>query len=312
MFILSGCSSRADDFDNNVIPIKFEVRGLPNDFGGSIVELKNEMTTILNRILFALEERIGGFKVLDVEDNEDKNTDPFSIGEEHVINMYYNVIIKGDNNTNFGPIVIEELRNSYGDILQEIPFDDVRYIGTMDLQLNWCTNTDSGEYIVCVHDTQQLATQSTEQSTGTNRYRAEIEGSKLPWWGIALLLLMIICVMFIFYIMTRRRRDQLNSGEERERWDYSYQDGRSQSRRYMEHTSQVQSRRTDSENGSYRSSRMQKRMSNDPPESHADCEGPDLDVYISSRKDRPDRGDVSVPIIEDDASSRRLKPKLEP
>ena len=49
-----------------IIPIKFDVGGLPNEI--KMKELKVEMTTVLKRILLRLASRIPGLKISNVEE----------------------------------------------------------------------------------------------------------------------------------------------------------------------------------------------------------------------------------------------------
>ncbi|KAL7534234.1 hypothetical protein ACHAXR_005751 [Thalassiosira sp. AJA248-18] len=105
----SGCSVSDDDFE--VVFIKFEVKGLPD---GEAEAIKAEMTTILNRILLRIEGMIPGMIVYSVEENKSVN-DNLVRGVDAT--MYYNMNILRDDYKDFNTAIIQELRDSYNDIL---------------------------------------------------------------------------------------------------------------------------------------------------------------------------------------------------
>lgn len=87
------------------------------------------MTTIMTRVLFALEERILGLKILSVGEEDDaannnnaarRATNDGRMGGG-VISAYYDVVVvRGDDDEEFGPVIIRELRESYDEILDEM------------------------------------------------------------------------------------------------------------------------------------------------------------------------------------------------
>jgi len=97
--------------------------------GGGEVVVRREMTTIMTRVLFALEERILGLKILSVGEGDDaannnnaarRATNDGRMGGG-VISAYYDVVVvRGDDDEEFGPVIIRELRESYDEILDEM------------------------------------------------------------------------------------------------------------------------------------------------------------------------------------------------
>ena len=73
------------------------------------------MKTVLDRTLLLLEERMPGLKVLSVQEIQAE-------WEEQKIAVYYNAAIaeRDEYDTDFGPTMIEELRKSSVDILDEM------------------------------------------------------------------------------------------------------------------------------------------------------------------------------------------------
>ena len=153
--------------------------GLPSDLNNrEMDELHEEMGTVLKRILLRLSDRISGMKVSNVEQKILQQrqrgllrTSTASIGTivndivkdittqyqtrrrrlEQDITLYFNVYVVRDYDKKFGPLVIQEIRDSYEEVLEQIQtFADTKYFGA-NLNLNWCT-TQNGKYDLCVKD----------------------------------------------------------------------------------------------------------------------------------------------------------------
>ena len=128
-----------------VVPIKFDVMGLPDDI--SMRELKDEMTVVLKRILLRLAEKIEGLKVTEVEervvlqrnllkkmvrDNHNdsllKNEDREVIGQQHHtqrelkqdVTLYFNVYVLREEDRKFGPLIIQYIQSNYGEVLEQV------------------------------------------------------------------------------------------------------------------------------------------------------------------------------------------------
>ena len=124
--------SSSDDYVDAIeyISMRFSVGGLPeddilvalgDDHGGEVV--RREMTTIMTRILFALEERILGLKILSVGEDDAANyarrATAGRMGGD-IFSVFYDVVVVRGDDEEFGPIIIQELRESYDEILDEM------------------------------------------------------------------------------------------------------------------------------------------------------------------------------------------------
>ena len=109
-----------DDFEN--IPMRFIVFDLPDNV--KIQKLKKEIIGVLTRILDRLTEVVPGLKVLDIEEKvvADRalleRPPPRALASD--VTLYYNVYVERNETVRFGPLVIEAMRNSYGEVLAEI------------------------------------------------------------------------------------------------------------------------------------------------------------------------------------------------
>lgn len=171
----------ADDFE--VIPIKFDLLRVPDDI--RIRDLKDEMTIVLKRILIKLAERLPELKITQVEekavleDRKDRNLGKAMMnmirgggggegggegrgkkGREknnngrgllQDVTLYFNVFVVRVDGTRFGPMIIQELRDSYDDVIVQIQsFTDTNYFGE-DINLNLCTSKN-GQFSTCLND----------------------------------------------------------------------------------------------------------------------------------------------------------------
>ena len=145
-----------EEDDMEIIPIKFDVGGLPNEI--KMKELKVEMTTVLKRILLRLASRIPGLKISNVEEKivmqrynqryllELDHNDDYNEEEEDYdggnnwkwmdynkkkkkqqhrnlsqsVTLYFNVYVVRDEDKKFGPLIITEIRDSYSEVLEQI------------------------------------------------------------------------------------------------------------------------------------------------------------------------------------------------
>ena len=115
-----------DDFE--IVPIKFDVGGLPCEV--DMRELKEEMRTVLKRILLRLADRIEGLKISNVEEKVvlsrhmlralQNQADCFvGVGKKDV-ELYFNVYVVRDDDREFGPLIISEIRDSYELVLEQV------------------------------------------------------------------------------------------------------------------------------------------------------------------------------------------------
>ena len=111
------------DTDSDIIPLRFDITGLPTGGGLSMSELKSEMKTVLTRILYQLMTSIDGLLITNVEQAAILNTQETQVlGEEGESSksVYFNVHTKRVEGVKFGPIIISGIRDNYDEILQEI------------------------------------------------------------------------------------------------------------------------------------------------------------------------------------------------
>lgn len=108
------------DDNYEIIPLKFDVLGLPRDI--SMGELKAEMKTVLRRILIRLSERIAGLKVTDIKERVvvNRNLEKALRALQRDVTLYYNVYVVRDDDRDFGPLIINEIRDSYDEVLDQI------------------------------------------------------------------------------------------------------------------------------------------------------------------------------------------------
>lgn len=112
-----------DDDIYQIIPLRFDISGLHD--GYSVSELKSEMKSVLTRILLELAEDIDGLTIKNVEQGVVNlvNTNNANLiikkvaGEE---TMYFNVEVVRVEDMEFGPIVVNAIRDNYNDILNKI------------------------------------------------------------------------------------------------------------------------------------------------------------------------------------------------
>ena len=106
-----------------VIPIKFDVMGLPDDI--KLRLLKDEMTTVLKRILLRLADRIPGLKISEIEEKIVLTRNLLrALRQQRELqqdfSLYFNVYVIRDEKKNFGPLIIQEIRDSYDEVMQQI------------------------------------------------------------------------------------------------------------------------------------------------------------------------------------------------
>ena len=194
--------SRPEESDYEVIPIKFDVLGLPN--GIRVREVKDEMTTVLKRVLLRLsDDNEGSMEELIISNVEEKVM-PVSINDNNAassslrsatsLTLYYNVYLVRNDEYKFGPIIINEIRNRYNEILDQIQsFADTKYFGG-NLKMNWCT-VKNGRYDLCV-----LAPNVFDPSSvdGEDSSASSMKGgstSRLAGWSIALIVIIVLLVV---------------------------------------------------------------------------------------------------------------------
>ena len=97
--------------------------GLPDDI--KLRLLKDEMTTVLKRILLRLADRIPGLKISEIEEKIVLTRNLLrALRQQRELqqdfSLYFNVYVIRDEKKNFGPLIIQEIRDSYDEVMQQI------------------------------------------------------------------------------------------------------------------------------------------------------------------------------------------------
>ncbi len=82
-----------------------------------MMELKEEMETVLTRILLRLADRVEGLSVTNVEQTVPKLEEAKIRGQATV---YFNVETVRNEGSKFGPLIIQAVRDSYDELLEQI------------------------------------------------------------------------------------------------------------------------------------------------------------------------------------------------
>ena len=144
----------APKFDDlyEVIPIKFNLYGISEEVDAR--DLKDEMLAIVKNVLIDLSQRQSSLRIKTIEENllppvskEDASTP----AENNALGVYFDVtIIRSQEVKDFGPIIIQWIKESYEDIVAEIKdFINQEYF-INDVDMNWCTTEKSQlDFNVC-------------------------------------------------------------------------------------------------------------------------------------------------------------------
>ncbi len=97
-----------------IVSIRFDVMGLPGNV--AMGELDRELKTVMTRIILRLAESIQGLKITKVEERAGGKTD----NSEGGISVYYNVYAVRDENKKFAPLIIQAIRDSHEEVLEQI------------------------------------------------------------------------------------------------------------------------------------------------------------------------------------------------
>jgi hypothetical protein len=107
--------TKPEDDLYTIIAIRVDVFGLPDDV--PMRELKNEMKSILEGILLQLAENLSWLEVLHVEESN-RNLLRRLLPQKDV-SRYFDVYVDRNEYT-YGPLVINEIRGSYKEMLDEV------------------------------------------------------------------------------------------------------------------------------------------------------------------------------------------------
>lgn len=191
-----------DDFE--IVPIRFDLSGLPTDV--KMKDLRQEMLTVLKRILIRLSEKIDGLKVSEVEERSNRYLrDLLSEEEEELLSLYesmttshsslrnddgqwrrslgeaslmYDVyVVRDEGGRKFGPVIIDYMKQNYGEVLEQIQTSpDINYFNSDDVEMNFCTS-ENGRYSNCVYSV-DMAPPPSPSSVTVNNNRPTVVNNK--------------------------------------------------------------------------------------------------------------------------------------
>ncbi len=96
-----------EDDKAEIIPLRVIFTGLPENI--SMSKVKEELETVLKRILLRLAEKVDGLKILSLEE---------ALSSEEF--LYYNISVLRVEGSKFGPAIISAIRDSYDELLSQI------------------------------------------------------------------------------------------------------------------------------------------------------------------------------------------------
>jgi len=141
-----------------VTPIKFTLNNLPSDV--NIRKLKEEMTTILKRVLVDLQDRVQDLKVSNVQENLvlNVNSGDQGSGSSGTVSrdVYFDVtVVKSQQQEQWGPLIIAGIKDSYDIILDRIrQWTDEEYFG-YNIGFNMCTE-NNGSFGMCTSEDERV------------------------------------------------------------------------------------------------------------------------------------------------------------
>jgi len=204
---------QAPEEDNfEIVPLKFDLGNLPQDI--SIRGLRDEMKTVLQRILVRLAGDVPELKISSIEEKILPQQRRGRILRGRKISIFYNVYVVRQDGVKFGPLIISEIRSRYDEVKDQLrQFSDVNFLAG-GIDFNLCTS-QSGDFTVCARD----LTASPTPPKPTPRPRPK-PGASLPVgevgisgingrdglaaWAIALIALVsataLLCFVYLAYL----------------------------------------------------------------------------------------------------------------
>ncbi|KAL7513774.1 hypothetical protein ACHAXN_013223 [Cyclotella atomus] len=216
------------------VPMLFSVQGLPDDL--NVRELKDEMKQVLLAILQKIAGSISDMRLSSIEErevrkNKDRNRDRRLGGggggggddseekanqeEEKAVDnnynhdrfllrnvdFYYDINLIRVPDKQFGPIIIQEMKDTMPDIQNLIETTKTKYFQA-DVDVNFCT-LSSGKYNLCTSTPQPVK----RPVQATAMAEPEPEAGGLPGWAVALIVIFVLALVggmgYLMYISSR-------------------------------------------------------------------------------------------------------------
>ncbi|KAL3817488.1 hypothetical protein ACHAXA_007078 [Cyclostephanos tholiformis] len=135
----------APDDETEIVPIRFDVFGLSQNI--DMDDLRDELKTVTTRVVLRLAEDIQGLKISKVEERAGGITDNPDGGKS----MYFNIYAIRNKEKKFAPLIVQAIRDSYGEVVEQIyTFTDTYYF-TEDVSINICA-LQNGKYEACAKE----------------------------------------------------------------------------------------------------------------------------------------------------------------
>jgi hypothetical protein len=187
----------------------FSVQGLPDDVNMGL--LKDEMKTVLTAILTMIASNIPDMRLTSVEERvmrrrlgenylEIQHSSSSDVGRELLRNVenYYDINLIRVEGKQFGPIIIQSMKDMMSDIQNKIETTKTTYFQS-DVDVNFCT-LSSGKYNLCTSTPQPVS----RPQMAITALEVEPESGGLPGWAVALIVIFVLglvgCMGYLMYI----------------------------------------------------------------------------------------------------------------
>ena len=197
------------------VPLLFKVEGLPDDV--NMRALKDEMKLVLTAILSMISDSVPDMKLSSIDERDARRRLGESLATVEIssgntgggrellrnVDMYYDVNIIRVEGTQFGPIIIQALKEAMSDVQNRIETTKTQYLDG-DIDYNICTLA-SGKYTLCT-STPEAVNRPAQTTTMAAEPEPEV-GNGLAGWAIALIVIFVLALVaglcYLMYISTR-------------------------------------------------------------------------------------------------------------
>ena len=99
-----------------IVPIRFDVNGLPQNDAISMELLRKELRLVTTRVILQLAKSIQGLKILKVEERTGGITNNSFGGKS----MYFNIYVIRDEKKKFAPLIVQAIWDSHAEVVEQI------------------------------------------------------------------------------------------------------------------------------------------------------------------------------------------------